>query len=275
VTSEIGSAAHQTPITGLRRWAATKWLLGALLFLDVGVLLVVLSLSNVTSEGPAKRSLGHSLAILTEVDTLLDARYDTLRQEAAQTNGDITLNDVPISVSFTSEEILNTDREQFRALLLQRWADQVYDQGVGILHEDRASEVRAFSTQGLVRTGMDFLRPTPHKVLGILTIVFAVLAAAFAAGLVLTTRGYGRLGALGLSVFLASIPFLIAAVAVRFIFRLGADGVDEYFVHEFLRLGQEITWAAIRNGMIFSIGSGAVMLAGAALARWSDARLRP
>ena len=80
------------------------------------------------------------------------------------------------------------------------------------------------------------------------------------------------MAAFGLAVFLASTPFLITAVAVRFVFRLGADGVDEYFVHEFLRLGQEITWAPIRNGMIFSIGSGTVMLAGAALARWSDSR---
>lgn len=274
MTGEIGAAEAGAPLFGLRRATIAKWLLGALLFLDVGVLLVVLSLSNVTSEGPAKRSLGRSLAILTEVDTLLDARYDILRQEASQTNGEIALNDVPIPVSFTSEEILNTNREQFRALLLQRWAEQVYDHGVGVLREDRASEVGAFSTEGLVRTGMDFLRPTPHTVLGILTIVFAVLAAAFATGLALTTRGYGRLAALGLSVFLAATPFLITAVAVRFVFRLGADGVDEYFVHEFLSLGQEITWAAIRNGVIFCVGSGAVMLAGAALARWSDLRPR-
>ena len=84
--------------------------------------------------------------------------------------------------------------------------------------------------------------------------------------------GYGRLLGVGASVFLAGAPFLVVAVAVRFAFRLAADGLDDYLAREFLELGQELTWAAIRNGIIFTAGGAAVVAAGAALARWSDSR---
>ena len=273
MTSEPG-AGPTAPVR--RRWGSlAKWVLGGLLALDIGVLLFVLSLANATAQGPAKRSLGHSLAILTEVDALLDDHFEALRQEASETDEPLTLPDVPIAVSFTPEEVRGASREEFRALLLSRWAEQVYDEGLSVMQEDRSADVSSLSTQGLVRTGMDFLRPTPHRVLGILTIVFATTAGVLALGLAVATRGYGRLVALGLSVLLAATPFLITAVAVRFIFRLSADGVDEYLAREFLRLGQELTWALIRNGLIFTVGSAVVFAAGLALARWNDRLARP
>jgi hypothetical protein len=43
---------------------------------------------------------------------------------------------------------------------------------------------------------------------------------------------------------------------------------------EFLRLSQELTWAPIRNGIIFSVGGAVVLVVGTALARWSDSQQR-
>lgn len=272
-----GGAAPSTPLVSDRfRWRSTaKWFFGALLVLDLGALLFVLSLANVTAEGPAKRSLRQSLAILTEVDAFLDDHLETLRQEASQTQEEaLTLPDFPIQVSFTPEEILATNREEFRALLLSRSSDLVHKEGMSILQEDRGSEISFFSTQGLIRSGMDFLRPTPHRVLTVLTIALAAVAGVLALGLMLASRGYGRLLGLGLSVLLAAAPFLIVAVAVRFALRLAADGLDDYLAREFLALGQELTWAPIRDGIIFSVGGAVVFVAGAALARWSDSRQR-
>jgi hypothetical protein len=104
-----------------------------------------------------------------------------------------------------------------------------------------------------------------------LTIAFASLAGVLAVGLVLAARSYGRVLALGVSIVAAAAPFLIAAVAVRFAFRLGADGLDEYLAREFFDLGRELTWAAIRNGIIFSAGGAIILASGILLARWSDA----
>lgn len=283
-------AAARPPLSSDRfRWRSTaKWFLGGLLVLDLGVLLFVLSFANVTAEGPAKRSLSHSVAILIEIDayldheieTYLDENFESLQQQAAQADPEeeIPLPDLPnlesLDVSSEAKDIRDTSRSGFRALLLKGVAEQVYEEGVSVFQEDPDADVSFFSTQGLIRTGMDFLRPTPHRVLTILTIALAAAAGVLALGLVLAGRGYGRLLGLGLSVFLAAAPFLIVAVAVRFAFRLAADGLDDYLVREFLKLSQELTWAPIRNGIIFSVGSAVVLVVGTILARWSDSRPR-
>ena len=263
-------------MTGFRSswWRRARWPLGGLLVLDLVILLFVLSLANVTAEGPAQRSLGQSLAILTEIDAFLDDHLETLRLEAEQTEAaSVVLPDFPVQVSISTEEILTSEREEIRALLLARSAERIHAEGVTVLREGRGAEISFFSPQGALRSGMDFLRPTPHRVLMRLTIALAALAALLTLGLTLASRGYGRLLALGLSIFLAATPFLVLAVAVRFAFRLAADGLDDYFASEFLELGQELTWAPIRNGIIFTIGGGVMLAAGAVLARWSDSRL--
>jgi hypothetical protein len=256
------------------RWLSTaKWVFAVLLFLDMIALLFVLSLANATAEGPAKRTLRQSIAILTEVDTFLDGHYESLRVEAARTEEpSIALPDFPVAVSFAPDEVQQLSRDELRALLLDRAATLVYDDGSAVLKDDRGAEVSFFSPQGAIRSGMDFLRPTPHRALNIATIVLASIAGLAAAGLAASTRGYGKLLGIGAPVFLAAVPFLITAVAVRFAFRLAADGVDEYLVVQYLQLAQELTWAPIRNGMIISVGSAAVTLSGVALARWNDTR---
>lgn len=258
---------------GERRRRA-KWLLGSLLILDLALLLVVLALANVTAEGPAKRTLAQSVAILTEVDGLLDANYDSLREEAALSGGDLTLAGFPIDVPFTPEEVLASDRDSFRELLLTRAADRVHEDGVATFRTDRDVDIRLISTEGTLRAALDFLRPTPHRAVTVFVYVFAAAAAALALGLVLATRGYGRMLALGLSVLLAATPVLITAVAMRFAFRLAADGVDDYLAQQFFELSQGLAWAPIRNGIIFCTGGGILLVAGAILSRWSDGQQR-
>ncbi len=264
------SAAGSRPLGAPRRRA--KWLLGGLLILDLVLLLVALALANVTAEGPAKRTLAQSVAILTEVDALLDANYDSLREEATLSGGDLTLAAFPIDVSFSPEEVLASDRDSFRELLLARAADRVHEDGVATFRVDRDANIRLISTEGTLRAAMDFLRPAPHRAATTLVYVFAAAAAALALGLVFATRGYGRMLALGLSVLLAATPVLITAVAVRFASRLAADGVDDYLAQQFFELSQELAWAPIRNGIIFGAGGGILLVAGAVLSRWSDGR---
>ena len=267
-----GAASSAPPANDRsQRQRGARWIWGGLLVVVLALLLLVLSFAHVTAEGPAKRSLRRSVAILTEVDTFLDVRFQALRQEAAQADEEaIELVDFPIPVSFTPEEILAADREQFRALLLTRSAERVYEEGMAVFREDRATAISVFSLQGAIRGGMDFLRSTPHMILTTLTIVLAVPAAALALALMLNCRGYGRLVGLGVSLSLAAVPFLILAVAVRFTLGRAADGRDEYLAREFLTLAQELTWAGVRNGIIFSLLGLIVLTLGAALALSSD-----
>ena len=258
-----------------RRRAVAKWVMGSLLVLDLLVLFFALSFAHVTAEGPAKRGLRQSIAILTEIDAYLDEHRQALREQAAQAPSQgqrLAAPDFPVAVTFSAQEVLSYDRDGFRALLLSRAAEQVHDDGVSVLHVDQETDDGFFSLQGAVRNGMNFLRPHPHNVLTVVTLSLAVLASVLALGLVVTSRGFGRLLGLGVSVSLAALPFLVLAIAVRFALRLAADSQDDYLAQEFLALGQELTWAPIRNGIIFSVGGGALLLLGATLALWWDRR---
>ena len=250
---------------------AARWSWGLLLAVNLALLLCVLSFAHVTAEGPAKRSLGQSVAILTEVDAFLDLRLEALRQEAEQTQqADIALADFPVPVSFTPAEIRDTGREEFRALLLARSAEQIYENGTSIFREDRGGSARLISPAGALQRGMDFLRSGPHTVLTVLTWALAAMAAFLTLRLAQACRGYGRLVGLGASISLAALPFILLAMAVRFAFQ-AVDG-DEYLAPAFAQLGEELTWAPIRNGIIFGVGGLLLLAIGTTLARWSDRR---
>ena len=116
------------------------------------------------------------------------------------------------------------------------------------------------------------MRPTPHRVFFGLTVALAIIALVLALGLGLVASAYGRLLAIGLSIFLAAAPSLALAFGVRFALRVAADGADDYLSQEFLQLGQELAWAPVRNGIIFSAGAAVLLGAGSILTRWSGAR---
>jgi hypothetical protein len=240
--------------------------LRALLVLDLIALLFAVSFAAVTAPGPAERALGRSVAILTQVDTYLDGHFQSIQQQAAQTQEqNVTLPDFPIAVSFTPQEVRQAGREQFRALLLERAAAVLHDQGMSAFRQGRASEGSFFSAEGAIRTGMDLFRPVPHRLFVGLTIALGLAGALLALTLAQTTQGDARLQTLGLSTLLASVAFLALAVAVRFVFRLAAVAADDYLAHEFLGLGRQLTWAPIRDGLIVMVGGLSLVAAGAAL----------
>jgi hypothetical protein len=254
------------PRSGGESRGSSRWVIGGLLVLTLLLLLLALSLSNVTAEGPARRALGHSVAILAEVDAYLDDRYEALREEAAQGGeGRIVLSDFPVEVAFQPEEIETSSRESFRALLLERSAERVYREGASAFEVSATADMGFSSLQGTTRNGIDFLRSRPHNALLIATAALGVTAALLAVALVLNCRGYGRLQAIGVSVSLAALPFLVLAIAARFGLRVAADGLDDYVASEFVVLGEELAWAAIRNGIIFSVGAGVFLVLGIAL----------
>lgn len=248
---------------------ALRSLVSVLLIVMLFLLFAALSLANMTAEGPAKRGLRQSVAVLTEVDAYLDETWEELRDEAARSPpaGAVTPPDFPVAVSFRAREVLERNRDEFRALLLTRAAERIYDEGANAF-DSESSNPSALSLEGAVRNGLDFLRPTPHRILTRATLAAAAVSALLAAGLVLLSRGYGRLLALGMTISVAALPFLLLAVAVRFALRFTADSLDDAPSASFLALAQELTWAAIRNGMVLSVGGGILLALGIWLTRW-------
>ncbi len=248
--------------------------LAALLALSTLLLLVSLCTMQLTQRGPAERLLRQELLVLTEADALLDLHYQDLRDRAdAGEEGPFALPNFPLDLTFTADELRSTTREQFRDLLLDRAAALVYEGGAAVLREHPESrEPAVFSTPGAIRVSMDVLSRDSFDLLRVLTFSLAGTSAALALALALVTRGYGRLAAIGASLSAASVPFMLGAVAVRYGLRVGKEEEEEYLAHAFLDIGAEASWIAIRNGIGFAVLSASFLLAGLALAMWSDSR---
>lgn len=272
MTGEATDSGASVAPTRSRWHRHGTWALGALLVLDLVALLFALSFANVTAEGPAKRGLRYSLAITFEIDSYADDHYELLRQQAAETDQPITLPGLPLDIAVTPDELLANDRDGFRTLVLDRAADIVHAEGASALRQDGGSGTTLADPQDAVAAGMDFLRPRPHIALMRTTFALAAVAGLLAAWLWLALRSYVWFAAIGLSAVLAAVPFLLLAVAVRYGFRVAADGVDDYVVREFVTLGQEFTWAAVRNGMIFAVGGATTLVAGSVLSTLDGAR---
>lgn len=258
-----------------RAWRAiAKLILGALLTLTTFLLLVSLSTMQLMQRGPAQRVLQQELLIVTEADALIDLHYDELRAEAEAGRGErLRLRHYPLDVTFTSDEVLSMTREQWRDALLARSAAMVYESGAAALRAEPTSpEPSVFSTPGAVRLTFDALNRDSFEILRFVTFSLGVASAILAVALALVTRGYGRLAAIGAATASAAIPFLLAAVAIRYGFRVGKEGEDEYFVRSFLDLGAEVAWIAIRNGIAFTVVTAGLLVVGLGLAIWSDAR---
>ena len=243
---------------------SSKRRLRALLVIDLVALLFALSFAAVSSQGPAERVLGRSVAILTEVDAYVDGHFAAIQQQASQTQEPaVTLPDFPLALSFLPAEVQHSNRDQFRALLLERSAELLHDHGAAAFRQGRPSQGGYLSPEGALRAGMDILRPAPHGLFAGFTIAFGIVAALLA--LAITPAARDWLQTVGLSALLASVLFVAFAAVVRAVFWIAASAVDDGFARAFLTLAQQLTWAPIRDGLIVMVGGAALALAGSVL----------
>jgi len=263
-TIEAGGGLHRAATTGgLFGWrrnapqAATALALAAALL----ALLVALNLLQLTAPGPAHRGLRRAVASLTEIDSLLAAHDATLRQQAeASPDEPLSLPDYPLDVPLSPEEAQRPAVE-VRDLLLERSAERVYQEGSAAFREEgQSGDAPRLSVQRAVRTGLGFLTAGNHDTLRWATLVLAAGCGVLSGALILVTRGYGRLSALGGAVAAASLFFLLLAMVVRLVLGLAGWGTDDYITVQLLDLSKEAEWLPIRNGLAFS-GLGLALLA--------------
>jgi len=224
-------------------------------------LLVALNLLQLTAPGPAHRALRRAVASLTEIDSLLAVHGAALRQQAdVSPDEPLALADYPLDVPLSPEEAQRPAAE-VRDLLLDRSAERVYQEGSAAFREEgQSGDASRLSVQRAVRTGLGFLTAGNHDALRWATLALALVCGVLSGVLVLVTRGYGGLGALGGAVAVASLLFLLLAVAVRLVLSLAGWGTDDYITVQLLDLAKEAAWLPIRNGIAFS-GLGLALLA--------------
>jgi len=224
-------------------------------------LLVALNLLQLTAPGLAHRTLRHAVASLTETDSLLAAQSAALSQQAAASPDEpLSLPDYPLDVSLTPQEAQRSLTEQ-RDLVLDRSADQVYQEGSAAFREEGQSAASPrLSVQQAVDAGLGFLTAGNHDALRWATLVLAVVCGALSGILVLRTRGYARLITLGGTVAAASLLFLLATAAVRLALAPAGWATGDYITVQLLNLAKGAAWLPALNGLAFG-GLGLALLA--------------
>jgi hypothetical protein len=248
-----------------------KLAVGAILAVGVFALLVTLSLAQFASRDVSLKVLRRAVATLTEVDLFLADNESEIRGLAAESpDQDIALPDYPVQVSLTATEAA-LPLPELREVVLDRSAEKVYEEGMSAFEEEgRTTDIGLFSPAGAVRYSLGVLEDDSFDSLSVAAAVLAGFALMAALVLVLLTRGYGRLAALGAAVSFGALPFLVLAVTARFALRLASEDEGDYMVARLLGLGQDMAWLPIRNGIALSGLGLAFLLLGASVAWWAD-----
>lgn len=247
---------------------------GLLLFFALLALAAVLALYQLTSRDTARNALRRSVAALTEIDGLIDRNYAALQQQAAVTTpgNTVQLPGYPINVPLKPADAQSMSKEQLREKLLDQSADIMYAHGTSPLRSQtkNAGSVGVFSIGGLTDHGLDFLRSRNHDILRVLTFVLAAVSAVLALALAALCRGFGRLVAVGVVTFAASLPVLFFGLAAWLYLRANDSG--EYTRQQFASLGADLAWIPLRDGLALAALGVVMLVLGAVLAAWSDRR---
>ncbi len=248
-----------------------KWMLGFIAFLALTAALGALQLYQASSQGPATTSLQRTTAALTEIDALLDRHYDELQEQAraAQPGQAVELEDYPIAIALTKDDVLDTPRDELRALILARSAGRLYEDGTGVLRESAEGKGPGgiFSIAGLTDRMLGQLTDANNTRSGVASIVLFVVAAAACAATAAACRGWGRLAAPGLVLAAAGAAVLIGGLAA--LAYAGAQG-GEYVRVEFYGVIEDLAMLPVRNGAASLAAGAAIGIVGFLGARIKD-----
>lgn len=245
--------------------AALQWLSGILLAVCLMALFLVVNAYQLTDDVTAQRILTRAVATITEIDALLPAiRADLTESLQASDSPTVTVPLFPVPVELTREEATAISTAELRSRLLNTAAESTYREGMSVfaLGDPQAKQdIDPLSPEGGVKRGLGFLSDNNHSALRIAIWVFGGLSLVMGALVVLSTKGLGRVTALGACVLGAAVPSLVVAVGVRWGFRSSAEDQDDYLLNQLLSLGNDAVWLPLRNYTILCLlGLGIVVV---------------
>jgi hypothetical protein len=245
--------------------AALQWLSGILLALCLMAFFLVVNAYQLTDADTAQRILTRAVATVTEIDALMPAIRDDLTESLQ--SGDsptVTVPLFPVPVELTREEATTISTPELRSRLLDTAAERAYRDGMSVfaLGDPEAKQhIDPISPEGGVTRGLGFLSDNTHSALRIALFVLGGLSVLTGALVLLSTKGLGRITALGACLLGAAVPSLVVAVGIRWGFRSTAEDQDDYLLSQLLNLGNDATWLPLRNYTILCLlGLGIVMV---------------
>ncbi len=255
-------AGDGSTLTTLLR-AASQWLIGVALAVMLVLLFLAINAAQLSSEGAGQRILRWSVAVSTDIDSILPDLQTSLREEARKGGADpVQVPDFPIPVKVPRDEALSLEGAALRQRILSEAATQLYEEGTSVWADGEPKgeqDIETISVAGAMKRGLGLITDKNHDRMVIAAIVFGVLSAVLAVLLVASMRSWGRLVALSAVTIAAALPSLAAAVGVRFALRTAQEEADP-FVSGLLDLGVEAMWVPIRNYLALTVLGFTVML---------------
>ena len=249
--------------------AALQWLSGILFALCLMALFLVVNAYQLTNADTAQRILTRAVATFTEIDALLPAiRADLAESLQADDSPTVTVPLFPIPVELTRQEATAISSAELRSRLLDTAAQKAYQEGMSVfsLSDPQAKQnIDPLSPEGGVKRGLGFLSDDIHSALGITIWVLGGLSLVMGALVLLSTKGLGRITALGACLMGAAVPSLVVAVGVRWGFRSSAEDQDDYFLAQLLNLGNDVARLPLRNYTILCLLALGLVMLGLAL----------
>ena len=249
--------------------AALQWLSGILFALCLMALFLVVNAYQLTNADTAQRILTRAVATFTEIDALLPAiRADLAESLQADDNPTVTVPLFPIPVELTRQEATAISSAELRSRLLDTAAQKAYQEGMSVfsLSDPQAKQnIDPLSPEGGVKRGLGFLSDDIHSALGITIWVLGGLSLVMGALVLLSTKGLGRITALGACLLGAAVPSLVVAVGIRWGFRSSAEDQDDYFLAQLLNLGNDVARLPLRNYTILCLLALGLVMLGLAL----------
>ena len=245
--------------------AALQWLSGILLAVFLMALFLVVNAYQLTEADAAQRILTRAVATLTEIDALLPAIRSDLTEAIQTSDGPtVTVPLFPVPVELTREEAIAISTAELRSRLLDTAAEKAYREGMPVFalgDPEAKQDIDPLSPEGGVKRGLGFLSDNTHSALRIAIWVLSGLTVVMGGLVLLSTKGMGRVTALGACLLGAAVPSLVVAVGVRWGFRSAAEDQDDYMLVQLLNLGNDAVWLPLRNYTILCLlGLGVVMV---------------
>jgi hypothetical protein len=245
--------------------AALQWLSGILLALCLMALFLVVNAYQLTDAGTAQRILARAVATITEIDALLPAiRADLAEATQSGDSPTVTVPLFPVPVELTRDEAAAMSTAELRSRLLDTAAERAYREGMSVfaLGDPQAKQdIDPISPEGGVKRGLGFLSDNNHSALRIAIWVLGGFSVVMGALMLLSTKGMGRITALGACLLGAALPSLVAAVGIRWGFRSASEDQNDYLLARLLSLGNDTARLPLRNYTILCLlGLGVVVV---------------
>ena len=236
---------------------AFQWLFGTLFALSLIAFFLVINAMQLTSPGTAQRILSRAVADLTEIDASLPTIQADLAETAqASEEATVTVPHFPMAVEVSREEATTISTAELRSLLLSEAAEAIYKDGMSVWAEadpEAKQNIDLLSPEGGVQRGLGLLSDDNHHALRIAAIVLGLISFILGGLVFVSTKGMGRVVALGAGLLGAAVPSLTAAVAVRFAFFTASEDQNDYLIARLLELGNDASWLALRNYTILTL----------------------